>query len=247
MKSKKRNEFKDAVKLLGFSRVRWNDGNEGEGGDSGDKGKEQGVSKEDFTSLQEKYNDATSKLDDMRLEVMSQDYIDFINSKDTGAPGKEEKKEVDTGKGKEGGDDDFEKMSKADLVAHIKNEMKSAVNSLQETFQSKDKENAKVEVQRFARLHDDFSTYRPIMYGISLDPKNKDLTLSELYDKSKEHVKRIHTAPSDEDKSKSRNSSNEKPGGASGSFDSSKKYSAEEAAKEAMDEVEQELGPIPLS
>jgi len=247
MKFKQANEFKDGVKLLGFNRVRWNDGNEGDGAGSGDKGEGSGVSKEDFISLQEKYNDAISKLDDMRLEVMSQDYIDFINAKDTGASGKEEKKEVDTGKGKESASEgvDFEKMSKAELVKHIKDEMKNAVSSLEQTFSSKDKENVKLEVRRFAATHEDFSTYRPIMYGLSLDPKNKDLSLAELYEKSKEHVKRIHTEPSDEAKAKSRKASNEKPGGASRSFDSGKKYSAEEAASEAFDEIEKELGPMP--
>jgi len=44
------------------------------------------------------------------------------------------------------------------------------------------------EVEEFAKTHKDFEKYRPEMYKISLEPKNENLSLQELYDKAKERV-----------------------------------------------------------
>jgi len=48
---------------------------------------------------------------------------------------------------------------------------------------------AEREIADFARQHEDFEQLRPIMYELSLDPKNKDLSLQELYDIAKKQAK----------------------------------------------------------
>lgn len=52
-----------------------------------------------------------------------------------------------------------------------------------------DKEAKNKEVADFARKHKDFEQVRPVMYELSLDPQNKDLSLQELYDKAKKQIK----------------------------------------------------------
>ena len=143
-----------------------------------------------------------------------------------------------------------EKLSKKDLLKLAKDEalkeLKASLNEEKTTAQKeRDKEVAE-EVKAFAKSHEDFDTYRPIMYGLSLDPKYKKASLDELYKQAKEHVKRIHTEPSDEEKKKSKSAgSGHKPDGHSSSYDKDKKMSAREAAESAWEEVEKELGPIP--
>ena len=212
----------------------------------GDQGKET-VPKADFEATRGELDKAKQELEDMRLEVFSPDYMAFLDAKDN--KGKEA---VDKGKEKEAslGDDDIEKLSKKELLeratkiaeANLQAKIDAAKSDAVSTI---GKEQRAREVAAFARTHEDFETYRPIMYGISLDPKNKDLTLSELYDKSKEHVKRIHTEPSPEEKARQARTSSEKPGGDNQSFEKYKKMSAEETAKESLTEVKDKLGPIP--
>jgi len=53
-----------------------------------------------------------------------------------------------------------------------------------------DKQVKNTEVADFARQHEDFEQVRQIMYELSLDPQNKDLSLQELYDKAKKRIKK---------------------------------------------------------
>ena len=146
-------------------------------------------------------------------------------------------------------DDQFEKMSKKDLFQKAKEEaikeFKAELDKDREARETESKTQVQREISAFARTHDDFEKFRPIMYGISLDPKYADATLQELYDASKEHIKRIHTEPNEEEKARQAKLKGEKPGGASESLEELKKLSPDEAAKSALGEVKKELGPLP--
>ena len=177
-------------------------------------------------------------LEDLRLEVVSPEYLEFLNSKDKGDKGK-----LPDSKG----DDDLSKLTPQQAYERAKKELKEEMDSKLDELKKSQEDDARTStskmVAEFARDNEDFETYRPIMYGLSLDPKNKDLSLAKLYERAKEHVKSIHTGPTDEEKAKSRRSSGEKPGGASDSFDMSKKYSPKEAADLAWDKA---VGPSGL-
>lgn len=217
-------------------------GDEINGEKSGEQGKDT-VAKADFDAKAAELDKAKQELEDMRLEVFSPEYMAFLDAKDN--KGKE-KEPVST----ELKDDDIEKLSKKELLeratkiaeANLQTKIDAAKHDAVSTVS---KETRAREVASFARSHEDFETYRPIMYGISLDPKNKDLSLDELYVKSKEHVARIHTEPSAEEKARQARLSTEKPGGDNQSFEKYRKMSPEDTAKESLQEVKDKLGPIP--
>lgn len=216
-------------------------GDEGNEGAPGDTGGEDNTSKAELEALQAKYDRALQENEDLRLEVMTPEYMDFLDKKDSGKGNADtgaEKPPVKTG-------EDLENMSKKDLVDHLRKIHQEDLRKLKDDLDNTQKVQTRREVEAFSRSHADYAQYRPVMYGLSLDPKNANLTLQELYDKSKEHVKRLRTEPTDEEKDKSRKSQGEKPGGASESFDDLKKLSAEEAATKAMAEVKEKLGDIP--
>ena len=212
---------------------------------NGDAGKET-VAKADFDAKVAEVDKANKELEDMRLEVFSQDYLDFLDNKDKGkAPSKEAPKETT--------DDDFKNLTpkqlyekaKADAKAEMAGEFEKVKT---EAVTTTDKAQRQRDVAAFARSHEDYETYRPIMYGISLDPKNKDLSLQELYDKSKAHVANIHGQPSEAEKERQKKLASEKPGGSSGSFEEDEKYkkmTPEAIGKEALEETKAKLGPIP--
>ena len=168
-------------------------------------------------------------LEDMRLEIMTPEYLEFLQGK-----GKKEKAPpTDADKM------DFSKMTPdqiyAKAVADAKAASKAEIDALRNDFTSSSKDTVQREIASFSREHEDFEKYRPLMHGLSQDPKNKDLTLRELYDKAKEHAKGF--GPTDDDKKKSRGAGNEKPGGGSNSTQKDKKYTPESAAEEAWSEV----------
>lgn len=199
------------------------------------------VSKEDYDKLASDNAKLKADLEDLRTEVMSQDYLDFLAAKDgsTAAPATPPKQE----------DDQFKGMTSKQVyekaVADATAAMKKEIESVKTSSENASKEAYRKEVAQFSRTHADFEQMRPIMYGLSLDPKYADSNLQELYDAAKAYVKSVHTEPSDVDKARSRRSSNEKPAGAPSSMKPKKEYSAESAAEEAWDEVMQggELPP----
>ena len=218
-------------------------GDETKNGQTGDKGVDT-VSKVDFEAKAAELTKAQQELEDMRLEVFSPDYMEFLDAKDKGVKPKEEGKSVEEGK------PDFSKMTPEQVYQKAKEDAKSELKAdidaaKTDAVSTVGKETRAREVAAFSRTHEDFETYRPIMYGISLDPKNKDLSLQELYDASKAHVARIHTEPSPEEKARQAKLSTEKPGGDSQSFEKYRKMSPEETAKESLQEVKDKLGPIP--
>ena len=168
------------------------------------------------------------QLEDLKLEMVTPEYIEFLEGKR--APKKEEPPKDKVDLSKLTPEQIYEKV-KTDLAA----EQDKKLKELRDEFQSNSKESVQKEVSAFSRTHDDYEKYRPIMYGLSLEPKNKDLSLEELYNKSKEHVKGLVTTPDDKDKS--RRSSNEKPGSSSNSVKKDTKYTPDSAAEEAWEEV----------
>lgn len=233
--------------MLSFGLAGEGGGNGGDKGKEGDKGDEGKVSKEDYDKVVAESGKLKQDLEDLRMEILTPEYLEFLGDKDKG-------------KGKDGGkkppatddtisDDKFEKMSKKEIFEAAKTAATKEMEDKIEGYKKADKDASDAatarEIAAFARAHDDYSTYRPIMYGLSLDPKNKDMTLQELYDMAKGHVKRIHTEPSEEEKARQKKLKGEKPGGASKTFEELKMLSKEEAAKEALAEVKEKLGPIP--
>jgi hypothetical protein len=193
-------------------------------------------SKEELALAKAEIEKHKRDLEDIRMEVMTPEYLEFLNSK--GSPKKEDTKRED-------GKDSYAGLTPSQIAAKIKEELKA---DMKETIKREvlDDVNANKqadinkEVQSFAKKHEDFELYRPTMYGLALDPKNKDLNLQDLYEEAKAHIKRIHTPPSEKDKNMSRRSSNEKPNSNSSSFknpDPSKGKSASEIANDAWDEV----------
>ena len=225
-------------------------GGGGDGDKDGDKSgdKDDAVSKADFDALQDKYDKSNKDLEDMRGEVMSPDYLDFLDAKDRGDD--KDNKSGDDKKSADGtSDEDWENMSKKDLYtkarADAKKDLQGDIDKITTDRDSDRKSSNRAEVARFSRAHDDYETYRPTMYGLSRDPKNADLSIQELYDRAKEHVAGIHTKTSDTEKKRQEKLKGEKPGDSTSSYESTKDLSSAEATKQAADEVEKELGPIP--
>ena len=202
------------------------------------------VAKSEFDKAIADNEKLKADLEDIRMEVLSPEYVASLQSGSKDKPKEEAKPELK--------DDDIEKMSKKELLElatkRAKEEiMKEAPSRFKEELDSRDKANVAKEIATFARSHEDFETFRPIMYGLSLDPKHADASLQELYDAAKAHVTRIHTGTSEAEKEKARKASNEKPGGSSGSYakDEYKGKSEREISTAALDEVKAELGPLP--
>lgn len=203
------------------------------------------VSKSEYEAKAAEVDKLKAELEDLRLEVLSPEYMEFLNSKDSPQT-QSQASDATLTLPSSMGDDAFEKMSKKELFERAKEaakaDLKAEIEKVKESYVSESREATKKEITAFARKHEDFETFRPIMYGLSLDPKNADLTLQELYDLAKEHVKRIHTEPSEEEKKRQAKLSGEKPGGASESYEELRKLSTEEATKAALEETKQKLG-----
>jgi hypothetical protein len=216
-----------------------------EGKSNGETGKET-VAKADFDAKVAELEKANKELEDMRLEVFSPEYLDFLDKGDKSkeAPKEEPKKEPT--------DDGFKNLTPRQLYekakADAKTEMAGELEKVKtEAVSTTDKAQRQRDVAAFARSHEDYETFRPIMYGLSLDPKNKDLSLQELYDASKLHVANIHGTPSKEEQERQKRLATEKPGGSSESLAADEKYkkmTPEAIAKEAAVELEAKLGPL---
>ena len=215
-----------------------NENKDGDNANKDTKAEEVDNSKEELALAKAEIEKHKRDLEDIRMEVMTPEYLEFLNSK--GSPKKEEAKKD------EGGKDPYAGLTPSQIAAKIKDEIKADMRDtikkeVLDDVNANKQADINKEVVSFSKKHDDFELYRPTMYGLSLDPKNKDLSLADLYEEAKAHIKRIHTPPSDKDKDKSRRSMNEKPSGSSsGSFknpDPSKGKSASEIANDAWDEV----------
>uniref|UniRef100_A0A6M3KYU6 Uncharacterized protein n=1 Tax=viral metagenome TaxID=1070528 RepID=A0A6M3KYU6_9ZZZZ len=199
------------------------------------------VAKADYDAKIADLDKARQELEDMRLEVFSPDYLAFLDDK--GKPPKTEpvKEPVK--------DDDLSKLTPAQLFAKAKEETRKEFQAEIEKAKTDavstvGKEQSQKEVAAFARSHADYETWRPVMYGLSLDPKNKELSLDELYTKAKDHVTRLGQ-PSAEEKARQAKLASEKPGGSSESFEKYTKMTPEQIGKESLEEVKAQFGGIP--
>ncbi len=204
------------------------------------------VSQADFDALQAE--NATLKKDneDARLEVFTDDYMTYLDKKDKG-PAPVATKPAATVKDPLA-DDNLENMSKKDILALATTTAEASVK-VQLDAMRQDQSNyrrGKVSetVRDFAAGHEDYEQYRPIMFGLSKDPKNANASLTQLYDMAIKHVEGI-SGISKEAKIKQIKSGGERPGGFSDSFKADKIMSASEATAEAVKEVEDKLGPLP--
>jgi hypothetical protein len=194
------------------------------------------------TALESEKTRLEKELEDTRMEVLSPEYTKFLE--DLEKKGKEPEKKDD-----KGGDDDLSKLTPKELIARAKDE---ALKEFRAEEAKKADETAKErqtrtnrEIAEFAKTHPDFEDFRPTMYGLSLNQKNADMKLSELYDAAKEHLKKLHLGTTAEEKKRQEKLSNEKPGSDSESLKKLKSMSPDAIGKEALDEVKKELGPIP--
>lgn len=210
--------------------------------DKGEGGKG-AAGEEKETVAKGEYDRVLSELEEMREEVLSPEYLEYLQARD-------KPKDKPADKAADGGElvygltqTQIEAMSKAELAKHIsksvKEESAKEVLKVKEELTSGEKANVKKEIAAFGRTHADFVKYRPAMHGLSLDPKNADLTLQELYDKAKEMYP---SGPTKEEKEKAAKLKGEKPGGSNESYERLKKLTPEEIAAEAMKETKEALG-----
>lgn len=169
------------------------------------------------------------QLEDLKLEVVTPEYIQFLEGKKAPtAPIKTEPEKVD-----------FSRMTPdqiyAKAVADAEARFKPEIEKVRNEFSATSREQTKREVDAFARSTPDFEKYRPLMHGLSVLTKNKDLTIQELYSAAKAHAQGF--GPTAEEIARSRRSGGERPGGSSSSMQKDKKYTAESAAEEAFSEL----------
>lgn len=196
-----------------------------------------------------KLQEKDKEVEDVRMEVLTPEYTAYLDSLSSGESKSKEILEGNKGKGE---DDEFKSLTpkqlydraKKDIIDEIKNERVKEQTDAQKQKQIK----TKSEIATFAKEHDDFETFRPIMYGLSLDPKYADMNLGQLYEKAKDHVARISGVDPKKRTGKQVNN-NEKPsgGGKSLTSDELKNMSNEAIAKKALDEVKEEFGDFPTS
>lgn len=192
------------------------------------------ISKADFDKYVAENEKLKQDLEETRMEIMTPEYLEYLNSRDGKQP---EKKEAPA----KSAEVDFSKLTPAEIYAKAKEDAKAEIKEDLDKIKSEVTSNSQAQVQRevaqFSRTHSDFEQFRPLMYGLSLDPKHKDLSLGELYEKAKEHVARIHVPASPDEKRRQAKLSGEKPGHSTGSFKADKKYTDQSAAEESWDEI----------
>lgn len=200
--------------------------------------------KDDFIAAQSKLDATQRELEDTRMEVLTPQYEAFLKSQESGNE-TEAKKEVK----KEVTDDEFKGMTSKQIydkaLADAEKKIDEKLSKRENETKAEQDARSKREVIAFKEKTPDYDLYRPVMYGMSLDPKNSDLNINQLYEKAKEHVKSIQTGSTDDQKNKSRKSSSEKPGNDNTAFDKLKKTSNEQIGRDALDEIKQSLGDFP--
>ena len=217
-----------------------------EPGTGGDGKKEGTVSKEEYDQLIESKEKLEKELDDTRTEVYTEEYLDFLDHKD-----KSKSTPVTPPvKSTPESDDKFEKMSKKELfelaVQTAKESLNGTLENAKSELQKREDDKSKQAVAVFARTHDDYEKYRPTMYGLSLRQDCKDLTLGELYEKAKEHIRSLNDGPTKEELEKLKKLGGMHPGGGSDTYEKvNEKVSISKAANDAAIEVAEKLGPIP--
>ena len=206
------------------------------------KGDEQEtIPKADFDKLKADNERLEKDLEDTRMEVLTPAYQKFLDDLEKGGEEKDDEKKPSE-EDKKASDDEFEKLSKKELfdraVKQAELNIRGELSKKEESQKKESSIKTQREIAAFAKEHPDFETFRPIMYGLSLDPKNADHSIAQLYAKSKEHVKRLGGGVDEKEKKRINRSSNEKPGGDSHSLEKLKSMSNDDIAKEAVSEME---------
>lgn len=192
--------------------------------------------KAELEKLKSENESLKKKTEDLTLDLMSEDYLNFLTSKgeSSKSTSQTETKTVTVN------DDEFSKMTPKQIYDKALADAKAAAKAEVDAHKSAQKQEAdiraKEEVKKFASTHSDFEQYRKIMLGLSNEHPN--FTLQELYDESKKLVKSLATGATEEEKERSKKSQGEKPGFSTSSFKrGDKKLSADEAAEEAWNAV----------
>lgn len=218
-------------------------------------GKEVEVYHKDDAVLKDEFEKTQRELEDVRMEVLTPQYDAYLKSLDSGnKSGEELEKErlaaeksiADRNKNL---DDEFKNLTPRQIydraVADSTKKIQDDLAREKGETAAQEASRIKREISEFAKTHDDYETFRPIMHSLALDPKYADHNISRLYEEAKSYVKRVQTGSTDTEKEKSRRSSNERPGNSSESFAKLKSTSNEEIASLALDEIKSSLGPIP--
>lgn len=192
--------------------------------------------KAEFEKLKTEHDGLKKSNEELRLEFMSEEYLNFLENKETHKPAS--KAEV---KAPVVPDDEWEKLTKKQVyekaLKDAEDKINSKFNEIQEAQKTESKAQTLSEVKKFFTNNPEAETYRSVMAGLASDPKYADLNLDELYKKSISYVKSLAGA-SEEEKAKSRKSAGEKPGSSSSSFKkAASKLSADEANEAAWEEV----------
>lgn len=209
------------------------------------------ISKADFDALQSKYDSLSQEHEILRAEIFTPEYIKFASGGGDIDDEKDKGKDADKDKGNKGGEEDkdgdidLSKMTRKELIDLIENKSNEKAAAVRKEIADRDMENSRNEVKAFAATHADFDKLRPIMYGLSIDPKHKNASLDTLYNEAKKIIEAEASALVEAKSKKSRGFMNERPGGNSGSHEKDKNLSADEAAWSALDEVKSTLGDIP--
>lgn len=172
------------------------------------------------------------ELEETKLEVLTPEYTKFLEDQE------KNKKAADDEKNKK--KEDLTKLSPDEIIKRAKDEIKAEQAAAEQEALKKTRDARAREVAEFAKIHEDFSKLRPIMYDLSTQDENASLTLQQLYDKAKSHISGLV-----EGELKKRRIGNERPGGDNKSFEKYKKMGADEVARETLNELKEELGPIP--
>jgi len=216
---------------------------DGAGGGDGNENQGETVSKTDFDNVSGERDKLTKDLDDVRAEVFTPEYMAFLDGKDKTPKVEDKPKEESIT------DDQFEKMSKKDILALA---TKNAVEAINKTLVA-DKTTQKIEsdaavareIAVFAKTHTDYEKFRPAMYGISLKPEHKHKGLQALYDEAKVYAKSLQEEPTEAEKIKQRAMDGQKPENSSGTYAFDKKIDGDAAANEAAEETAEKLGTLP--
>ncbi len=176
--------------------------------------------------------------EEIRLEFMGDEYLEFLDSKNklTPAPAKKEEPATPVT------DDEFKGLTPKQIYERAVKDAESKITEkLTEAEKRREEESRavrKAEVDSFFQENPDAAKYRRIMFDLSHEPKLATANLEKLYKAAKDHVKSLVDGPTESEKEKSRKSQGEKPGMGSSSFQKGgKRLSAEEANDEAWEEV----------
>lgn len=195
----------------------------------------------------EQYDNLVAQLNELKEEVVSPEYLEFLAGGRNGGGAKPPEKKEEKPSAPL---DDLEKLSKKELVDLIAKQTKELVEGTlktrDENAQKVEQERIRSEVAEFAKTHADFAVYRPVMYGLSLDPKYERASLNQLYEAAKAHIEGLKKGDTEEDKKRKAAMGGDRPSGASRSFEKPEaKKSVAELNAEALAETKAKFGSIP--